>query len=293
MRVFVTGATGFVGSAVVKELLSAGHQVVGLARSDANAAAIEAAGATAHRGSLADLDSLKRGAAEADGVVHLAFIHDWSSFAASAEADRLAIETLGEVLAGSDRPLLVTSGLAGLAPGRVATEDDPSPPDFPRASDRIADALAERGVHAASVRLAPTTHGAGDHGFVPRLIGIAREKGISAYVGDGENRWPAGHRFDAARLYRLALESGAAEPRYHAAAEEGIPFRMIAEAIGRRLDLPVVSKTPEEAAAHFGFLGMFVGVDMPASSTLTQQRLGWKPREIGLIADMEANYFTG
>ncbi len=292
MRIFVTGATGFVGSAVVRELLGAGHKVVGLARSDKGAEALAAAGAEVHRGALDDLGSLKSGAEKADGVIHLAFIHDWSRFADSAEVDRRAIETLGAVVAGSDRPLLVTGGVAMLAPGRLATEHDASPAAFPRASDRMAAALAERGVHAASVRLPPTTHGAGDHGFVPRLIAIAREKGVSAYVGDGSNRWPAGHRTDAAKVYRLAIERGAADGPYHAVAEEGVPFGEIAEVIGRRLALPVVSKTQEEAPEHFGFLGMFAGIDMPASSAITQERLGWRPREIGLIADMEAHYFA-
>jgi nucleoside-diphosphate-sugar epimerase len=291
MRVFVTGATGFVGSAVVRELLANGHKVLGLARSDAGAASLDADGAEVHRGSLEDLDSLKSGAAACEAVIHCAFNHDFSKFAENCEMDLRAIEAVGSVLEGSERPLLVTSGLALLAPGRLATEDDVASPGFPRRSEVAARALAARGVRAASVRLPPTTHGAGDHGFVPRLIAIAREKGAAAYVGEGLNRWPAGHRFDAARVYRLALERGASGGPFHAVAEEGVPFKDIAAMIGRHLKLPVVSKTPEQAEQHFGWFARFASIDVPASSARTRARLGWEPREIALLADMEQNYF--
>ena len=298
MRVFVTGATGFVGSAVVSELIGAGHSVLGLARSDEGAATIEAAGARAVRGSVEDLDSLRRGVAEADGVVHTAFGHDFSRFAESCEADRAAIETMGAALEGSDRPLLVTSGIAMLAPGRLATEADTAEGHqmkMPRRSEAAAMALVERGVRAAVVRLAPSVHGAGDHGFVPILIGIARAKGVSAYVDDGGNRWPGVYRADAARVYRLALERGVvAGARYHAIAEEGVPFREIAAVIGRGLGLPVRSVSGDAVAAHFGFFGMFTGLDMASSSERTREMLGWTPTGPGLIEDVaEAGYFAG
>ena len=292
MRVFVTGATGFVGSAVVRELLGAGHEVLGLSRSDEGAAALEAAGAGVHRGSLTDLDSLKSGAARADAVAHLAFNHDFSKFADNCEQDRQAILAIGAVLEGSDRPLLVTSGVALVAPGRTATEADAPAQGFPRMSEATANELAARGIRATSVRLPPSTHGHGDHGFVPHLIGLAREKGVSAYIGDGQNRWPAGHRFDAAKVYRLALERGAEGGPFHAIAEEGIPFKEIAAVIARRLDLPLVSKAPDEAEAHFGWFTMFAGMDVPTSSARTRALLGWEPTRPGLIADMEAGYFV-
>ncbi len=293
MRVFVTGATGFIGSATVQELLGAGHQVVGLARSEAAAQALVAAGAEAHRGSLDDLDSLRRGAAAADGVVHLAFVHDFAAYATAGVTDQQAIEALGQALAGSGRSLVVTAGLAGFTLGRPATEDD-APAASPRMSEQTALALAAQGINASVVRLAPSVHDTGDYGFVPTLIGIAREKGAAAYLGEGLNRWPAVHRRDAARLFRLALEKGTAGARYHGAADEGVPMRDIAALIGRRLNLPVVSKTADEAADHFGWMARFVGMDAPASSALTRERLGWQPTGISLLEDLEhGDYFKG
>jgi nucleoside-diphosphate-sugar epimerase len=294
MRVFLTGATGFVGSAIVQELIGAGHQVLGLARSDAAARSLVAAGAEVHRGDLEDLDSLRSGAAASDGVIHTGFIHDFSRYKAVCETDRQAIEALGSALAGSGRPLIVTSGTALVSPGRLATEEDVPPSDspLPRVSEQTAFSMAARGVRSLAVRLSPSVHGDGDHGFVPTLIGIAREKGVSAYIGEGLNRWTAVHRLDAAHLYRLVLEKGWAGARYHGVAEEGIAFRDIAEAIGRGLNIAVVAKSPEEAASHFGWFTMFAGIDCPASSKLTQERLGWRPVQPSLLADLErGTYF--
>ncbi|MBB5234733.1 nucleoside-diphosphate-sugar epimerase [Deinococcus budaensis] len=293
MRIFVTGASGFVGSAVVSELLAAGHGVVGLARSEASAQALAAAGVTVHRGDLDDLDSLRAGATEADGVIHLAYNHDFSQPVAAAQTDRRAIEILGAALEASDRPLVIASGLAGAVAGRVTTEQDrPDPATSPRvASAEAALALASRGVRSSVVRLAPTVHGEGDPNFVARLVAIAREKGVSGVVGNGENRWPAVHRLDAARLFRRALEGAPAGSVLHGVAEEGVPVRAIASGIGRHLGVPVVSVPAGEAAGHFGWLARFLAADAPASSALTRELLGWQPTQPGLLEDLDQGHY--
>jgi nucleoside-diphosphate-sugar epimerase len=293
MRIFVTGASGYIGSAIVPELTGAGHQVVGLARSDASAAALAAAGAEVHRGALDDLDSLRAGAAAADGVIHLAYVHDFSNIEASGSIDLRAVETLGAALEGSGKPFVGTSGTLVVAAGRLATEEDAGPAGARRVdSEDTALSMAERGVRSSFVRLAPTVHGEGDsHGFVPSLIGIARENGASAFVGDGSNRWPAVHRLDAARLFRLAVEAAPAGTRLHGADEEGVPFRDIAEAIGHHLGLPVVSVSPEEAGDHFGWLAPLVSIDNPTSSVLTRERMGWQPTHPGLIDDLDQGHY--
>ena len=291
MKVFLTGATGFIGTALVPELIGAGHQVRGLARSDAGGKTLTAAGAEVHRGDLEDLESLRSGAAQSDGVIHAGFIHDFSRFKEVCEVDRRAIETIGSVLAGSGRPLIVTSGVAGLAkPGQLATEDQVVPPDFPlpRVSEQTA--LGLKGVSAAVMRL-PQVHDPVKQGLVTYLIALAREKGKSAYVAEGRNRWAAAHVSDVARLYRLALEKHEAGAKYHAVAEEGVPMRDIAESIGRGLKIPVVSLSPEEAAVHFGWLTMFASSDLAASSEKTRKKLGWNPTGPGLISDLDQAEF--
>jgi nucleoside-diphosphate-sugar epimerase len=305
MKVFVTGASGWIGSAVVRELFGAGHQVVGLARSDASAAALSAAGAQVQPGDLDDLAALRSAAAAADGVIQLAFNHAIAfsgGFSAAADSERRAVEVFGEVLAGSDRPLVLASGLLGLQPGRVATERDghvadaaiAAVEDGPRARWATAEytlTLAARGVRSSIVRLPPTNHGDGDHGFLAALVGIARARGVSGYIGDGTQRWPAVHRLDSAHLFRLALEAAPAGSTLHAVADEGVPVRAIAAAIGRHLDLPVVAIAPEDAGAHFGWLGPLLAIDSPASSALTRELLGWQPTQPSLIADIDQGHY--
>lgn len=292
MRVFVTGASGFIGSAVVKELIGAGHQVLGLAKSEESAKLIIAVGAEVHHGTLEDTGSLRSGAAKTDAVIHLAFFHDFSKFAQAAELDRLAIEALGEELAGSGRPLIVTSGIGQRNGGVVATEEtDPiHNPGLPRVSEPTALALSAKGVRVSVVRL-PQVHDPAKHGLVSMLIGIAKAKGVSAYIEKGLNRWAAANVLDVALLYRLVLEKGVAGRKYHAVGEEGVYLKDIATAIGGRLKLPVVSISKEEAAVHFGWLAMLAGADMPASSALTQEWLGWHPTHEGMIADLEKGNF--
>ena len=292
MRVFITGAAGFIGTAMTKEFIVNGHEVLGLARSGAHAEALEKLGAEVHRGSLEDLDSLRKGANDTDGTIHLAFIHDFSKFAENGQIDKRAIDAMGNVLAGSDKPFIVTSGTLLVAPGRLATEQDPVRPGLPRVSEVAGLAFAARGVRAMAVRLPQVHGGDGKCGLVNYLLNIAREKGVSAYIGDGGNRWSGAHRLDVARLYRLALEKGLAGTSYHAVADEGVTARDIAEIVGRHLKLPVTSIAPEKASEHFGTMAMFAGMDGAASSALTQQWLGWKPTQIGLIADISRpDYF--
>jgi nucleoside-diphosphate-sugar epimerase len=298
MKIFVTGATGFIGSAIVQELISSGYQVLGLTRSDAGAKSLAAAGSQVevHRGDLEDLESLRSGAAQSDGVIHTAFIHDFSRFKEVCETDRRAIETLGSALEGSHRPLIITSGtgMGSAGPSQPAIEDyvDFNHP-IPRVATELAGAaVAARGVNVSVVRL-PQVHDPVKQGLITYAVALAREKGVSAYIGDGLNRWPAVHVHDAARLYRLALEKHEVGARYHAVAEDGVAVRDIAETVGRGLKVPVVALSPEEAPAHFGWLAMFAGRDMPASSALTRQRLGWQPSGPGLIADLEQmQYFA-
>ncbi len=299
MRIFVTGASGWIGSAVVPELLDAGHQVVGLARSDASAAALTSAGAEVVRGTVDDLDVLESAAAASDGVIHLAFKHDIAfsgDFQGAAEADRRAVDTLGDALAGTDRPFVIASGVGGLRPGHVATERDMptidgSPISIRSATAQAVLALAPRGVRASVVRLSPTCHGDGDNGFMATLVGIARATGVSGYIGDGVNRWPAVHRLDAARLFRLAVEKAPAGSVLHGVAEEGVAIRDVAEVIGRHLDVPVASVAPEAAAEHFAWLGAFLGLDTPASSALTGELLDWRPTHPGLLEDLDKGHY--
>ena len=293
MRIFITGATGFIGSALVPELLQAGHQVLGLTRSDAGAQALTAAGAEVHRGTLEDLESLQSGASKADAVIHCAFDHDFSNFAAICEKDKKAIEALGAALAGSGRTLIVSGGLAGWAPGQTFTENDEAPTHaaMPRVSEQTVMSLQSHGVVAGVVRLSQI-HNTVKQGLVTYLIGVAREKGISAYIGEGKNRWAAAHVTDVARLYRLAVENHTPGARYHAVAEEGVMLRDIAEAIGQGLNLPVVSLSTDEAAAHFGFLGMFAGSDITGSSAITKSKLGWQPTGPSLLADLKQMQFA-
>lgn len=295
MRVFVTGATGFIGTAIVQELIGAGHQVLGLARSDASAQKLTDAGAEVLRGDLEDLDSLRKGASETDGVIHAGFIHDFTRFAEVCAIDKKAIETIGETLAGSNRPFIVTSGTALVSPGQIANEDTKPPvnPGWPRASEQTADTVAESGVRAAAVRLSPSVHGDDDkHGFVPILVNTAREKGFSAYIGDGQNRWNAVHRLDAARLFRLALENAMPGARYHGNAEEAITVKEIAEAIGKQLNIPVKSIVPEAAAEHFGWFAHMAAIDCPASSQWTQKTLDWHPTHSTLLEDISNGIYT-
>jgi nucleoside-diphosphate-sugar epimerase len=305
MRIFVTGAAGWIGSAVIPELLGAGHQVLGLARSDSTAESVAALGAEVQRGSLDDLDVLGEAAAASDGVIHLAFRHDLAftgDFQGAAETDRRAIDTFGDALAGSDKPFVIASGTLGIAPGRVVTEQDwadPSAgtehlgggPAIRMENARVTVGLAGRGVRSSVLRLPPTVHGDGDHGFMATLVGIAREHGVSGTIGDGANRWPAVHRFDAARLFRLAAESAPAGSVLHAVADEGVPMREIAGVIGRHLDLPLVEVAPADAPAHFTWLAGFLGLDAPASSALTRELLGWEPTHPGLLEDLEHGHY--
>jgi nucleoside-diphosphate-sugar epimerase len=296
MRVFVTGASGWIGSAVVDELLAVGHEVTGLARSDASAAALEAKGGHVRRGDLDDLDSIRVGAQDAEAVIHLANKHDWSNPAASNAAERAAVQTIGDALVGTGRPFLLASGVAALTQGRPAAEDDASPfhgPDSPRGgSENLALEFAGRGVHTVSLRFAPTVHGAGDHGFIATIAAIARQKGVSGYPGDGTNRWAAVHRVDAARLVTLGLHKAPAGACLHAVAEEGVPTREIAQAIGRAFDLPVTSIAADDVQDHFGWIGTFFSMDLSATSTATRELLGWTPTGPTLIQDLDAGAYS-
>jgi nucleoside-diphosphate-sugar epimerase len=292
MRIFVTGATGWIGSAVIPELLDAGYQVVGLARSDAGAASVAALGAEVQRGDLDDLDGLHAAAVKSDGVVHLGYNHDFSRMEAAAQTDLAAINTFGAALEGTDRPLVIASGVLGLAFGRAATEEDMPSTGHPRiAGAEAAMSFASRGVRPAVVRFAPTVHGTGDHGFMATLIDIARNKGVSGYIDDGANQWPAVHRLDAANLVRLIVDKAPASATLHATAEGGIPTRTIAEAIGRGLDQPVVSIPADQSGDHFGWIARFFGMDAEVSSAATRQLLGWNPVQPGLIADLDAGHY--
>ena len=304
MRIFVTGASGWIGAAIVPRLVDSGHQVVALARSDAAATVVADSGAQVQRGSLDDLDVLREATAGSDGVIHAAFKHDLAfsgDFQGAATADRRAVEAIGEVLAGSDRPFVIASGTLGLSPGRVATERDghdldaaehyPAGPRTRMATAEHVLGLAHRGVRSSIVRLAPTVHGDGDHGFVATLVAIARNKGVSGYIGDGANRWPGVHRFDAAELFCLAVTDAPAGSTLHGIAEEGVPIREVAEVIGRHLDLPVASISPDAAAEHFSWLAGFIGADSPASNTLTRELLGWEPTHPGLIEDLDQGHY--
>jgi nucleoside-diphosphate-sugar epimerase len=293
MRIFVTGASGFIGSAVVADLIGAGHHVVGLARSESSATAVAKAGAEVRRGSLDDSDGLHQAVANVDGVIHLAYRHDFDDFAAGAELDRSAIEVLGDALAGSDRPLVVAGGILWLRPGVTLTEEHQAPPELPRFSEKAVLSFTDRGVRASVVRLPPSVHGEGDHGFVPELIRAARDKGVSAYVGDGTNRWPAVHRMDAARVFRLAVESAPAGSVLQATDDDGVQARAIAETIGKHADLPVTSVALEDAYDHFGWIGPLFAVDAPATSARTRELLGWKPTHNTLLDDLdEGHYFV-
>jgi nucleoside-diphosphate-sugar epimerase len=296
MRVFVTGASGWIGSATVDELLAAGHEVTGLARSDASAAALQAKGAHVRRGDLDDLASIRAGAEAAEAVIHLANKHDWSDQAGTIAAEVGAVQTIGDALAGTGRPFLLASGVAGLTQGRLATEDDPSPfygPQSPRGgSENLALEYVDKGVHSVSLRFAPTVHGTGDHGFIAIIAAVAREKGVSGYPGDGTNRWAAVHRSDAGRLVALGLTKAPAGARLHAVAEEGIPVRDIAEAIGRSFGLPVASVAPEDVQDHFGWIGTFFSLDLAATSVKTRELLGWTPTGPTLIEDLDAGAYS-
>lgn len=296
MKVFVTGATGFIGQAVVQELLAAGHRVLGLARSDASAATLAQWGVEAHRGELSDIDSLAAGARACDGVIHTAFIHDFAQYEANAQTDLRALDAMARALEGTNKPLVATSGTAVLAPGRIGTEADaPAPEGLGRirAASEVVLAAAQRGVRVSAVRLPPSVHDKGDHGFVPALIEVARRTGVATYVGDGDNRWPAVHRLDAARLFRLALEKAEPGTRLHGVGEEGVPMRSIAEVIAKGLGIPVRSMSVDEAAAHFGWMALFVGIDNATSSAHTRSSMGWQPQQIGLLEDMQTGgYFS-